>query len=1043
MSGLTVVVLDEEEQFIAFLDNDYIDIVEENEQGEIGRVSVEYTMNDVTEAEALFKLGHKLLILNDTNLKDCLYVINTTVKRDYYKENKVSFVAEDKLVELNNVMFSQTELTSSNGFTIRTVNNEANVLINYNALSYWFGPYFNIGVVQDCLSENLQRLVITGTMTMMELLRLIEEETGNIFQTRYEKDVRTNTIHPYLDFLNPINSSKKWELNIDYTFYDTLPDDPTIPIEDKDGSIIDEGTITPETDDELEIDDIVEFPTYHRETNIDPTDILFQLWDKDRLVGEWSAVSVGMDGTVDDVTINLKYVNGTVTITINGKTFTAEAEDIGGASKGFIITEGTGYDFEDIILGNESVFRIKNTLNDDIIYEQHIRPLVGDVHEEVLDLGYNVENIEYEVDEEDTYTAIAPLLGGEDTELTRNQLQTVINRWINLEVEKGETIPMIVQRVTNEGSMTGYDVHSKYYNRPLKPNDQDNQKEYWVGTAYWSAPFTKRAGDIYIEDEEGTTNVSYGSITTRQDDGDPRGFGYSPKIGTVESSDEDPYAIYNDVAMKLREKKYPQVNLEVDVANLRNGTFNNYNLYDKVYIKVPGFQQMIRSNVVKTSKNAHDIGENTVELENDCVFIKTAPLPCDILVSNASWKYPSKKDIVATLVDGDNNPISNRLVSVNVNKVENEQSTPTTTTYNRKTDKNGKISLSLKYDPGDYELVYSFGGDVEYEPVTTTININVSGTKTVPETKTSTTKGKSKAKTAKTNTQSKKQYWTKYGVSPNSKYIMAVGRISVTGEYDKYKSDKFYRTIFYRKCPNCGSEHLYWSIYWGKNESSTTGKFPPTGKTTDYANKGLIVCKKCNSKYSVLGNSHGLDSKTLRVYNGPYTTKKTEAYTLKQGKKEYKSTEKVVRSKKIIGNNQQPKYTVDPKVEKKARSIVGNSTGIAAAKKIAKWCGRNIKYQKPVYSGFRKSARSVLTSRKGNCCDQTRLMLMMMDAVGVTQTHKLVYMHVHKGNKGHVFAKVNGKYVDPCVSRSPWGNYVHGYGRPGSSRNSVYPEKPF
>ena len=1040
---LQVIVLTQDEEFICFLDTDFIDIVEENEKGEIGRINVSYTMNDVTEAETLFKLGNKILILNDNNLKDCLYIINTSVRRDYYKENKVTFTAEDKVVELNNTIFSQTELTSDNGFTIRTINNEANVLIDYNALSYWFGSYFNIGIVQDCLSENLQRVVLTGTMTMMELLRYIEEETGNVFLTRYEKDVQTNVIHPYLDFLNPINSSKHWELNIDYTFPVEEDDDYDDPLIDPDGEEIDEGTITDEDDDVLEDDDIVVFPVYNPLVPADPSNIQFELYNKGNIVGSWNSADVGLTSDDIDVTINIKYTNNTVTITVNEKTFIAADEDIGGASKGFTLTPGTSYDFSNIILGNDAVFQMRDINQDTIIYSQNIHPLIGDVHEEVLDLGFNVENIEYEVDEEDTYTAIAPILGSDNSDLTRNQLNTVINRWINLEVEKGTTIPMIVQRINYEGTMTGYNVSSKYYSRPLKPNDQENVKEYWVGTAYWTAPFNKHAGNIFIEDED-TTGVEYNSIVTRKDDGEERGIGYAPKIGTVETSDEDVYAIYNDVAMKLREKKYPQINLQVDVANLKNGTYNDYNLHDKVYIKVPGFTQLISSTVIKTNKNAHDIGENTIALNNDCVFIKSIPQACDIVVDNASWKYPTKKDIVCTLVDSDNNPISNRLLSVNVNRIENESATPTTTVYNRKTNSQGQVKLTLQYDPGDYELVYNFGGDVEYAPVSTTCSINVYGKKAVSDKAKNTGKGKSKAKTSTTKTSDKKEYYTKYGVNPSERFIMAIGKPSVKGEYAKYKSGQFYRTIFYRKCPNCGSTELYWSIFWAGNETKTSGKFPATKKKTNNSDKGLIVCKKCNSQYSVLGNSLGLDSKKLKVWNGPYKTKKTEAYTLRKGKEVYKKVEKVVKAKKIIGNNQQPVHAVDSKVEKKARSIVGNSTGIAAAKKIAKWCGKNIRYQRPVYSGFKKSPRSVLTSRKGNCCDQTRLMLMMMDAVGVAQTHTLIYMHIHSGTNGHVFAKVNGKYVDPCVRNSPWGHHIGGkYGRIGSAPSSVYPRKPF
>ena len=225
----TCVVLDNEENFIQFLDPNLLKVTEENEDKEIGRINVEYYMQDVTDAERLFRMGNKLWIQGG-KLKPCVYVINTKVKRDYYKENKVTFEVQDKIVELNNVIFSQTELTSANGFTLNKRNNDINVKINHNALSYWVGDYFNVGIVQDCLSDNLQYVVVTGTMTIMQLLRLIEEETGNVFRTRYEKDVNSNVIHPYIDFLNPTNDFEKWELNIEYTFYEEETDDTNIPL---------------------------------------------------------------------------------------------------------------------------------------------------------------------------------------------------------------------------------------------------------------------------------------------------------------------------------------------------------------------------------------------------------------------------------------------------------------------------------------------------------------------------------------------------------------------------------------------------------------------------------------------------------------------------------------------------------------------------------------------------------------------------------------------------------------------------------------------
>ena len=54
----------------------------------------------------------------------------------FRSENTVIFEAEEVLVELNHApFFSQTDLTTSNGFTISKINNEDNVTVNYAALN--------------------------------------------------------------------------------------------------------------------------------------------------------------------------------------------------------------------------------------------------------------------------------------------------------------------------------------------------------------------------------------------------------------------------------------------------------------------------------------------------------------------------------------------------------------------------------------------------------------------------------------------------------------------------------------------------------------------------------------------------------------------------------------------------------------------------------------------------------------------------------------------------------------------------------------------
>ena len=71
----------------------------------------------------------------------------------------------------------------------------------------------------------------------MTLLRDIESETGNIFVTRYEKNILDNTIHRYLDFLNPINSNKNWSLHLEYDFNDV---ENVVACFDENGDIVTE-----------------------------------------------------------------------------------------------------------------------------------------------------------------------------------------------------------------------------------------------------------------------------------------------------------------------------------------------------------------------------------------------------------------------------------------------------------------------------------------------------------------------------------------------------------------------------------------------------------------------------------------------------------------------------------------------------------------------------------------------------------------------------------------------------------------------------------
>jgi len=1084
--GLAIVVLDNEENFIQFLDPDLCSIVEDHEYG-LRTLKLDYKFQDLHNDKQLFKMGNKVWVSGDLNLTDCLYVINTPVKVDVYKENSFSCEMEEVLVELNYApLFSQTELKASNGFKITTDHGQQSVVIDWNFLNYFFGEYYNIGVVQKCLNELHNKVVLSGTMTLMALITLIEEETGNVFVTRYEKDLITNVIHRYMDFLNPINVSKDWVLNIEYDF---LIDDSTdLGVFDEDGnpSIDEDENASTETE-----DDLVKFNPNTPYNNIDPSKVDFRITNNQMqllnvngdiyIEGDensplmWGSADIGFDGSENNVVIQLSCVKNVVGLICNNKSFVVpSSENIGSTpGQGFVAVadENPPETLGECTIPDDSYFTIFNTETERTIYATCINREIGTVHEEILDFGFNLENVTFETDESDTFTAISPLLsldeGGGSNSISRTDMNKIINAWRDLEIAKGETIPMIVQKVTIQASslesakasLGTSNRSSNYWFRPYKPTDNidastpaNSTFEFWRGTAYWRAPFSKSAGDLYVTVDD-TGSTEYVEIHARPDIRDERSI-LRPKIGTVETSDEDVFAIYNDVAMKLKNKMYPEFNIEVDVANLRDGLFNQYNLYDKVYVKLPDYNELVTARVIKTSKEGHDVAKNTIELSNySNNVIKNIPNETYIEAGNSSFKYPMTKDLTVRLVNSDYDEQddysvqypANKLLTFVLYKVENDNASLTTTTYTKRTDSNGYATITMGFDPGNYEMDIIFGGDEEYLETAITVNISVGGTKEVYNVDTSKvkpsdlTKSKTTAKNKKS-AKTKARYYSKYGVSPDNKFIMAIGRASASGELAKY-GYSFYKTVFVRKCPMCGSKELYWGIFWAGNERGNWGKFPATGKREAGSAEGHIFCKKCDADFSIFGNNHNPSHKDLKVHKKSVKSSKTDAYTLKRGKMFYDK----VKISNTARNNENTKnrgssYTIPAKVRNQALAIVGNSTGLDAAKKIAKWCGTRKKFKYDNYANFRRRPGGCLSKRKANCCDSTRLMLTMMDAVGCSETLKLEYVHCHNSNRniGHIFAKITtratGKYryVDPCVKiesgRSPWGNHLKGYG---------------
>ena len=124
--------------------------------------------------------------------------------------------------------------------------------------------------------------------------------------------------------------------------------------------------------------------------------------------------------------------------------------------------------------------------------------------------------------------------------------------------------------------------------------------------------------------------------------------------------------------------------------------------------------------------------------------------------------------------------------------------------------------------------------------------------------------------------------YSKYGVSEDEKTILAIGRPSAAGELDKY-GYTFYMTEFQRTCPTCGSNDLYWCIFFAGSETADQGIFPPTGNREGGSAEGIIVCAHCDADFSVFGHNHDGSGRDLKVVYSPVKTTKDMAYVLKNG----------------------------------------------------------------------------------------------------------------------------------------------------------------
>ena len=194
------------------------------------------------------------------------------------------------------------------------------------------------------------------------------------------------------------------------------------------------------------------------------------------------------------------------------------------------------------------------------------------------------------------------------------------------------------------------------------------------------------------------------------------------------------------------------------------------------------------------------------------VTVKVVPLKADDVVT-----FENKTSTFTVKVFNQNGKAAqNKNISITINGTEKIV----------QTDVNGVASVNFTFDKGEY-VVISKDMDTGY-----TIQNKI----TVID-------------------PSSGRHFNKYGVSDDGKTILAIGRASAPGEMGKYNYT-FYMVEFLRVCPYCGSNELYWSIFWAGNEVTSKGRFPTTGRIEWGSAEGGIYCAHCDADFSIFGNEY-------------------------------------------------------------------------------------------------------------------------------------------------------------------------------------------
>lgn len=276
----------------------------------------------------------------------------------------------------------------------------------------------------------------------------------------------------------------------------------------------------------------------------------------------------------------------------------------------------------------------------------------------------------------------------------------------------------------------------------------------------------------------------------------------------------------------------------------------------------------------------------------------------------------------------------------------------------------------------------------------------------------------------------KSEFYTKCGLSPDKKTIVAVAKPS-SADANKY-SYKLYRTVFENYCPNCKRKG-YLRFDGGKKTKCITSQKDGWGYKPSVQAEHEITCVHCDSDYcGVTGQekSHGHVSR-LKTVKKPVKSSQSEFNKLTSGKLVYKkgTTSKCETATVTSLKNEKniKKWNIPSTVWKKAVELTSpKKSEKENAKAIFKFFQNNISYEG--YYNLKYGPAGVLKHRRANCADSAKCFAYMCRSVGIKCNIIHDYGIHHYYNK--VYIKGKGVIVDCGRKQDSWGSHWGGTSTP-------------